>query len=233
VLDYTPSENRWSTQNLILRCINHTNGIIALSSAQKINNKNKKIIPGVAPIMTPSYPELMKIDYVFLLSGILTKKRDPKLILDVFSKLPHYALKICGIVENEDMFIEYSKRYSNIQYYGFLPYNQYIDLLKEAVFCINSRDSTFMENHYNFPSKVIEYLLYNKIVVSTMYYPQLKGINCLYPNVGEAVFELFGRIQTIDKNLLLQKFANQSQAIIQEMGITRWSEEMISIEKNR
>jgi hypothetical protein len=230
VLDYSPSKNVCSIKYWILKCINTTNGIISLSSSHEIRNKNKIVIPGIVPQTKYKYPIQSQINNAFLLSGILTENRSPKQILDTFSRLPQYTLKISGIVEDESMFIYYANTYSNIHYLGFLPYDKYIELLKEVSFAINSRNESFEENLYNFPSKMIEYLLYNKIVVSTMFYPQLEGINYIYQKANETLFDLFKKIGNIDKKILLQQYANQSALIIERMSTSRWMKSMIKIE---
>jgi hypothetical protein len=74
-------------------------------------------------------------------------------------------------------------------------------------------------------------LLYNKIVVSTIHYPQLDGIN-----YSEVTSTLDGFIQDInnivsmnEKKLL--EFANQSQQIKERFNTQVWNEIMLKIEK--
>ncbi|MDR1847443.1 MAG: hypothetical protein LBR17_04940 [Bacteroidales bacterium] len=232
VLDYTPASAKFSLQYWILKCINRANGMIALSSAQELANPNKAIIPGVVPTKEQLYPQLTDITYNFLLSGLLKRIISPQYVLEAFSKLPDYNLYISGKAEDESMFVQYAEKYPNIHYCGFLSYPEYLSLLQKVTFCISSRDKSFPENNFNFPSKMIEYLLYNKIVISTMCYPQLSGIEYLLQTEGESLFDFLKKIETLNKEELLQQYANQSQTIIEKMGTSCWQKTMTDIEHN-
>jgi hypothetical protein len=230
VLDYTPPSKRFSLQHLILKLINHAKGIIALSDNPNFTNKRKKIIPGIVPALAKKAEAMQKINYSFLLSGILVENRSPEMILNLFSKLPQYTLYITGIFGDEKTVIEYSKKYSNIKYFGYLPYEDYMKVLEEVSFCINSRNPNFEENKYNFPSKVIEYLLNNKIVISTMKYSQLEGIDYLFIELNrKKLYDFFYNLQQDEQSLL--RYANQSEKIEAKMGVERWINAFNSIEK--
>ena len=233
ILDHTPSRRLLSLQCFISKLLNAANGIIALSDNKDFTNASKEIIPGIVAPIAQKINKMKQIDYSFLLSGILTENRSPDIILDVFARLPHYTLYITGVFKDETLVFEYAKKYSNIQYLGYLPYKEYKQVLDKVSFSINSRNPFFEENHYNFPSKVIEYLFHNKIVVSTMQYSQLQGINYFYvPLETGQLYDFFVNIAFIPQSELL-KYANQSEKVQAMMGVDRWKLAFQRIESNK
>ena len=56
---------------------------------------------------------------------------------------------------------------SRIQYLGFVTERQYSDRLQQAAVLVNPRPSRLVENRYNFPSKLMEYLAAGRPIIST------------------------------------------------------------------
>lgn len=62
---------------------------------------------------------------------------------------------------------EMSKHDNTVKYFGVVSEKKLQDSLKKAFLFINPRPAAYGNNYYNFPSKILEYLSYNKIIVST------------------------------------------------------------------
>ena len=99
-------------------------------------------------------------------------------------------------------------------------------------FLLSTRNPTYPENQCNFPSKIIEALLHNRIVVSTLHYPQLDGIN--YFEVSHDVDDFVKDIESIislPENQLLT-YANQSNVVAKRFSTEVWDKTMKLIEKH-
>lgn len=164
------------------------------------------------------------------MSGALVPNRAFPTILPWFAEHPNCRLVITGRVPEKNVLADFSSKYPNIQDLGFLPYEEYLKTLSAAGICLNTRDPRFPENHENFPSKMIEYLLYNKVVVSTMRYPQLDGIRYIYIPLEKEEFmaALEKIVKDPEKELL--KYANQGEEIRKRFSSERWKKEMKILE---
>lgn len=56
---------------------------------------------------------------------------------------------------------------ARIRFFGFVTQQQYSDMLQRAAVLVNPRPSRLLENRYNFPSKLMEYLAAGRPVIST------------------------------------------------------------------
>ena len=54
-----------------------------------------------------------------------------------------------------------------IRFFGFVSEQQYSDMLQRAAVLVNPRPSILLENHYNFPSKLMEYMAAGRPIIST------------------------------------------------------------------
>ena len=54
-----------------------------------------------------------------------------------------------------------------IRFFGFVTQQQYSDMLQLATVLVNPRPSRLLENRYNFPSKLLEYMTAGRPVIST------------------------------------------------------------------
>jgi len=231
LLDFTPPTSKFSLQSFIFKQINKSNGIISLTNNKLLNSKTI-VIPGLVP-EEKDLKIQNTINNTFLLSGILSKNRCPELILEVFSRFPEYELIITGRIEDEKLIQKYIYKYKNINYLGLLEYNDYLKVLENATFSINSRNPSYEENNFNFPSKTIEHLKHNKVIVSTMEYSELEGIKYFYvkPTVDDFMI-FFNKLKTIDKRLLLEKYVNQSEKVYELFGVSKWKDNFTRLENN-
>ena len=56
---------------------------------------------------------------------------------------------------------------ARIKHFGFVSDQEYGDMLQRAAVLINPRPSRLLENRYNFPSKLMEYLAAGRPIIST------------------------------------------------------------------
>ena len=174
ILDYTPGErgNRFA-----LPLINNSDGMITLSNSNLFNNHNTVCLAGIVPNTSPKPLQGTPIKREFLISGNLDERISSlSMLLDVFSRIPNCVLHITGKPKDRMSVIEYANKYHNIVFHGMMEYEKYLELLQRIPFVLSTRDPRFPENMYNFPSKIIESLLYNRIIISTLEYEQLKQI---------------------------------------------------------
>lgn len=230
VLDFTPGDKLW---HYFLKQINKCHGRILLANYDGFNKHNSIVLPGVTPVNNKEYPKVKSIKYDFLISGVLSDNISMlSIILPVFSKMPHLTLHITGMIEDDRNILEYSQKYSNIKYYGRLPFVDYIDLLSKTPFILSTRNPLYPENKCNFPSKIIEGLLYNRIILSTICYEQLNGIKYfkLATNEKDIMKELTLIINKSENELL--GYANQSLIVQEKFNNKVWNNVMSNIENS-
>ena len=154
------------------------------------------------------------------------------MLLDAFSQMPECTLHITGKAPDEEKVKRYASQYTNIIYHGMVEYDEYLRILHATPFLFSTRDPRYPENQCNFPSKVIEALLHNRIIISTIHYPQLDGIR--YFEVGsdmESFKEDIQRISSLEAPEIMF-YANNSSEVKARFNGTIWNECMIKIENN-
>jgi hypothetical protein len=229
LLDYTPD---LTFNRLVLPLINSMHGRISLSMFKKFSRKNFICLPGVVPKENISHPEICSIKNDFLLSGALNENITMlSMVLDAFSEMPDCTLHLSGILRDcKDKVKEYCNKYPNIIFHGKMPYDEFRKLLENTTFSLNTRNPHAPENLANFPSKVIEALLYNRIVVSTIDYPQLQGINYIKVADNKEMFKRdIQRVVNMTQEKLLC-YANQQQHVYQLFNAKRWYQFMSQLE---
>ena len=230
VLDFTPAEH-WYQQNFFfLKLINAANGTICLSPSQLFTVKNTAILPGVVPINEEEQPKIKRLNRDFLLSGVVSNAISMTTkVLEAFAQCSECTLHITGkVLEGEELIKEYATRYSNIKYYGSIPFSEYIDLLHKITFQLSTRNPDYPENQCNFPSKIIEALLHNRIIVSTIHYSQLEGVDYIEIDSNNLINEI-KRINSMSDELLMS-YANESDKVKLKFSTDIWNETMLKIE---
>ena len=124
----------------------------------------------------------------------------------------------------------YTLRCSNIIYHGMVEYTEYLQILHDVSFLLSTRDPNAPENQCNFPSKIIEALLHNRIVVTTLHYPQLDGIN--YLEVPAQIDGFVSALQDIVEmpQDMLFLYANQSEKVMHRFNTEAWKSNIKKIE---
>lgn len=229
VLDFTPGDKY---NNIFLRLINKCHSRILLANSPLFKKENSIVLPGVTPKGGDLYPVITNIKNEFLISGVLSDNISMlSMLLSAFSKIPKSILHITGMIDDDSLIKAYAEKYPNIKYHGRLPFNEYLNLLDNTPFLLSTRNPAFPENQCNFPSKIIESLLHNRIVVSTLHYEQLKGIKYFEVPSEEKdfVYAIEQIIQTTEEELLV--YANQSEKVKEMFSVDVWNQNIKELEK--
>jgi hypothetical protein len=102
--------------------------------------------------------------------------------------------------------------------------------MHEIPFLLSTRHPNYPENQNNFPSKIIEGLLHNRIIISSLHYKQLTGINYLECPIDIEGFVCFVR-ETLHRTDI-SDFANQSKIVREQFSTEVWNHTITKIESN-
>ena len=100
-----------------------------------------------------------------LYSGTLNRELGIGELIEAFSKMPGYALWLCG---KGDMEMEVQKAcdtHPNLRYFGFVSQKKTLSLQSQADALINPRRGDGLFTKYSFPSKTLEYMRSGKPVL--------------------------------------------------------------------
>lgn len=230
ILDYTPS--RKLSQRFFLWLSNRMDGIVKLADSPLFTVRNSVTLPGVVPVNSPSYPRIEEVRKEFLISGALGDNIAMlPVLLEVFAQLSEFTLHITGQAPDLDLVERYTSKYNNIVYHGMVEYDEYLEILHAVPFLLSTRNPQYPENLCNFPSKIIEALLHNRIVVSTLHYPQLDGIEYLeIAAERDGMIRDLRRIASMEPNKLLLG-ANQADKVKKRFSCHVWKQWMETIEQ--
>ena len=146
--------------------------------------------------------------------------------LKVFSQVPEAELYISG----NGTFPDEYRKYSNIHFMGNMEYQDYLNLLESVIVCLNLRNPYLPENNNNFPSKILDYLSRQKIVLSTISYPEIEGANYILTDFNE--IELIKKIKEIvmlgTEHLAIS--SNNTLFLRKQFSVTSWKEMIQSID---
>ena len=221
MLDYTPCDSR--IYRFLLRLANSLDGMIKLANPPLFTLNNSALMPGVVPAKETDAPTIEYVTPTFLLSGVLSEQISMiAMIVDSFKKLPLCTLHITGRTSQEEWLRQVCHEYPNIIFHGMTNYAEYLDILHSVSFVLSTRDPRYPENQCNFPSKIIESLLHNRIVISTIHYPQLNGIN--YIEISSKPDEFNHGIQQLINcpHTELLYYANQSKEVTSKYNTEQW-----------
>ena len=229
VLDYTPS--RKPLERFFLWLANRMNGTIRLANSPLFTCRNSVCLPGVVPFHVAEQPKITTIAKTFLISGVLGDNIAMlPMLLEAFSKMPEMQLHITGKAPDMVLLNRYTQQCNNIIYHGLVEYEEYLRILHDTTFLLSTRNPAALENQCNFPSKIIEGLLHNRIIVSTIHYKQLDNIYYFEVPTTEDRFikSLYQIIQMPQTELM--KYANQAEKVIQRFNTDVWKTSMQKIE---
>lgn len=232
MLDFTPARS-WRDQNYwYLKLINSADGIICLADSSLFKIKNMTLLPGVVPAACDEYPKIDNINKEFLLSGVISPAiASTPMVLEAFSRMPDCILHITGnVLEGEDMIKEYAARHSNIKYHGSVSFNDYLDIVHRVTYQLSTRDESYPENQCNFPSKIIESLLHNRIVISTIAYKQLDELKYIKMDSNCDAFKRQVSEICSKPNEVLMQYANQGGLVTKMFSTEVWNKTMTDIE---
>ena len=102
--------------------------------------------------------------------------------------------------------------------------------MHKCTFVLSTRNPESPENQCNFPSKVIESLLHNRIVISTIEYKQLEGVKYFYcTSQMPCLIDSIREIESMPQQVLM-KYANQGKKMTEMFNTMVWNETMNKIE---
>lgn len=231
VLDFTPVTRGIKLNSLCLKLINSADGAICLADSELFTIKNKIVLPGVVPDDAGKEPQIEVPNNKFLLSGVLSERiAQISKVLEAFAETPQCELHITGSIEDESLAQAYIDKYPNIIFHGKVSFSDYLDIMHECTFMLSTRDASFPENQCNFPSKIIEGLLHNRIIVSTIKYSQLQGIQYFKISSGLDDFSKeINEIMNTPSEMLLD-YANQGNEMVRRFNTAVWNDAMTHIE---
>lgn len=233
ILDYTPAKCCFEQNFWYLKLIKRADGIISLANSNLFECRNWAVLPGVVPASAGLEPLVEQPNNKYLLSGVLSEQiAQTTMVLEAFSKLPQCELHITGKADNEELIKRYALEFPNIRWHGSVSYGKYLEILHECTFVLSTRNPDYPENQCNFPSKIIESLLHNRIIISTIPYQQLKGIKYFQTSstTPELLRQSIGSISTFGSSTILE-YANQGKKVAEMFSTKVWNETMSLIER--
>jgi hypothetical protein len=238
VADYEPNFNLFSFKWFLSFLLGKAQGMIALShNLRSVFKKNTGVINGVNVDLLSAFSNKVSqsvglAEKAFLYSGALEDYCGIGLALNVFSQYPDAQLFITGRGTKIDKVLEFSRRSNNIHYIGFLSYLQYMDMLQKVTFCLSLRDPGVPFNHYNFPSKIIEFCQLEKIVITTMKYHSFPDSILKYCRFDEGHFlDTVKECLKMDKATIGDLGRKAREKVTFTFGKESWQEELIQIEQ--
>ena len=113
---------------------------------------------------------------------------------------------------------------------GVLTFTEYEELLHTVSFQLSLRNPLWADNTCNFPSKIIEALLHNRGVISTIRYEQIEGIK--YIKTDRSIEGFVKTLTDIENMSDLEWFGyvNQGQSVSEKFSTSIWNKEMEKIE---
>lgn len=147
---------------------------------------------------------------IVMYSGSLGLQYGIPELLDAFSQIndEKYELWFTGKGNAESLILEYSKKNSRIKNFGFLPsHEELLKLQNRASMLINTRMPSEKASAYCFPSKMFDYMLTGKPVLSFKingipdeYYQYLVTIKSTNPDEIKNAILRVGKMTTEERN---------------------------------
>ncbi|MDB4154464.1 glycosyltransferase [Candidatus Pelagibacter sp.] len=162
---------------------------LSYGSFKKYSKKNNKIHLDGAIYPSKSLQNLKnshkkKNKTIFLYSGSFDKWGGVKILLDAMDliKEDKFELWICGPAKDK-LFKVAVKKDKRIKYLGLLSVSQLQNTFNKADIFLNPRPVNMPGNEINFPSKLFDYLAWNKPILSTW----TKSLSPIYKKVLHVV----------------------------------------------
>jgi glycosyltransferase involved in cell wall biosynthesis len=113
----------------------------------------------------PAEPAARAVYY----AGALSEAAGVELLLDAIPYVKDATIEfwVSGRGPLEQRIRSQAAQDSRIRFHGFVDDQQYGAMLQQAAVLVNPRPSRLLENRYNFPSKLMEYLAAGRPIIST------------------------------------------------------------------
>ncbi len=166
----------------------------------------------------------------FLFSGTLNDFNGIEMALHVFSELPELNLYVSGRGSKVDIVMEFQSKFSNIKYLDFLTPSDYKQLLSRFTYCLSFRDPGIVGNLENFPSKILEYVYFDKMVITTMFYNLGEIKLFVVPFEKESIKEYLNNIVE-NKNKVFNQIKANRISLMNNYSVENWIRSIKSLEE--
>lgn len=138
-------------------------GVVSLNELESLDRKRAAAIA-----------EATGKEFVLMYSGGLNASYGVRLLMDAFALLTedYYRLWLLGKGDMVGRVEEAARRDERIGYFGIVPNRDAVDMAMRATVLINPRPSKGTFTAYSFPSKILEYMMTGRPIIST----RLSGI---------------------------------------------------------
>jgi glycosyltransferase involved in cell wall biosynthesis len=163
---------------------------------------------------------------IFLYSGSLSVWGGVELLISAFKRIndPYIELWITGKGDNKNIIMKIADD-PRIKFLGFLAVEELEVTFKEADVFVNPRPPTKKGNELNFPSKLFDYLAYNKPIISSW----SAGLSPVYRELLYVVepFEEERIVVKLKEVISASKERNLPSALISSSCLPNWSDQTV------
>ena len=137
----------------------------------------------------------------------------------------NYYLTITGQgKECDELIRKYAFNNPRIDYRGLVPQEEYRKVIAEADILVNPRNMNYIQNQYNFPSKVIEYLASGRRIVSTKFrgWSKYEDVVCFADPNPESIAQAIQKASQQDEELVFRQNIKFAQRFSWDKQIDRF-----------
>ncbi|GHZ93420.1 hypothetical protein VCSRO177_2250 [Vibrio cholerae] len=131
---------------------------------------------------------------LFVYSGTISKKYGLDIMLDAFSCVSDACLHIYGSGCDTEYLKKKIEKVHNIEYKGLLDINEIRKVQSNSDFLLNVRNQSDEFTKYSFPSKITEYLLSRRPVLSSV-----------LPGISDEYYQFLIPLEAYDTSLLKER----------------------------
>jgi len=129
----------------------------------------RMVRPPAAYLLELPQPPAEPTAHAIYFAGALSEPAGVNLLLDAIPHVTDRTLEFwfSGRGTLEERLKQQAAADPRIRFFGFVTEEQYSEMLQRAAVLVNPRPSRLLENRYNFPSKLMEYLAAGRPILST------------------------------------------------------------------
>ena len=129
----------------------------------------RMIRPPATYLLDLPQPPAESAAHAIYFAGALSEPAGVNLLLDAIPLVEDPSLEFwfSGRGTLEDRLKKQAAADPRIRFFGFVTEEHYSEMLQKAAVLVNPRPSRLLENRYNFPSKLMEYLAAGRPILST------------------------------------------------------------------
>jgi len=129
----------------------------------------RMVRPPASYLLELPQPPAEPAAHAIYFAGALSEPAGVNLLLDAIPHVQDPALEFwfSGRGTLEERLKQQAASDPRIRFFGFVTEAEYSEMLQKAAVLVNPRPSRLLENRYNFPSKLMEYLAAGRPILST------------------------------------------------------------------